>query len=51
MASDAAAQRTQDQSKARVFISYPRNDMAVADRLDAALKARSFEPLIDRADI
>jgi hypothetical protein len=38
-------------SKARVFISYSRKDIAFADRLDAALKARGFEPLIDRTDI
>jgi hypothetical protein len=39
------------QPKARVFISYSRKDMKFADRLEAALKARGFEPLIDRADI
>jgi formylglycine-generating enzyme required for sulfatase activity len=37
--------------KAKIFISYSRKDMAFADRLEAALKARGFEPLIDRADI
>src|SRR5438445_10861761 len=37
--------------KAKVFISYSRKDMAFADRLEAALKARSFEPLIDRSEI
>src|SRR6202035_5418696 len=37
--------------KARIFISYSRKDMAFADRLDAALKARGFEPLIDREEI
>jgi TIR domain len=37
--------------KARVFISYSRKDMAFADRLEAALKARGFEPLIDRSEI
>ena len=36
---------------AKVFISYSRKDMAFADRLDAALKARGFEPLIDRTEI
>ena len=36
---------------ARVFISYSRKDMAFADRLEAALKARGFEPLIDRTEI
>jgi WD40 repeat protein len=38
-------------SKARIFISYSRKDMAFADRLEAALKARGFEPLIDREEI
>ena len=38
-------------SKAKVFTSYSRKDIAFADRLDAALKARGFEPLIDRTDI
>ncbi len=37
--------------KARVFISYSRKDMAFADRLEAALKMRGFEPLIDRTEI
>ena len=36
---------------ARVFISYSRKDMAFADRLELALKARGFEPLIDRTEI
>jgi hypothetical protein len=40
-----------NQSKAKVFISYSRKDIAFADRIDAALKARGFEPLIDRTDI
>src|SRR5437588_2010750 len=40
-----------DQPKAKVFISYSRKDIAFADRLDAALKVRGFEPLIDRTDI
>jgi hypothetical protein len=39
------------QSKAKIFISYSRKDMAFADRLEAALKARGFEPLIDRTEI
>ena len=50
MTVDGAA-HTGSQSKAKVFISYSRKDMAFADRLDAALKARGFEPLIDRTDI
>jgi formylglycine-generating enzyme required for sulfatase activity len=37
--------------EARVFISYSRKDMAFADRLDSALKARDFETLIDRTEI
>ena len=36
---------------ARVFISYSRKDMAFVDRLEAALKARNIEPLIDRTEI
>jgi enoyl-CoA hydratase/carnithine racemase len=37
--------------KTKVFISYSRKDIAFADRLDATLWARGFEPLIDRTDI
>ena len=37
--------------KARVYISYARADMAFADRLEAGLRFRGFEPLIDRAGI
>ena len=37
--------------KAKIFISYSRKDMAFVDRLEPALKARGFEPLIDRAEI
>ena len=51
MASDAAARVSERQSKARVLISYSRRDLAFADRLDAALKARGFEPLLDRTEI
>jgi TIR domain len=39
------------QPKAKIFISYSRKDMALAERLEAALKARGFEPLIDRSEI
>jgi nucleoside 2-deoxyribosyltransferase len=46
-----AARRREDQSKAKVFISYSRKDIDFADRLDAALKTRGFEPLIDRTEI
>jgi len=38
-------------SKARIFISYSRKDAAFADRLEEALKARDFHPLIDRSEI
>jgi len=51
MASDAVWQGVQDQSKAKIFISYSRQDLAFADRLEAALKARGFEPFIDRSKI
>jgi hypothetical protein len=44
-------QAREAEPKARIFISYSRRDMAFADRLDAALKARGFEPLIDREEI
>src|ERR1700761_8050093 len=37
--------------KARIFISYSRKDIAFADRLERALKARGFEVLIDRTEI
>src|SRR5579871_2725507 len=46
-----AAHAPDRQPKAKIFISYSRKDMAFADRLDAVLKTRGFEPLIDRADI
>jgi tetratricopeptide (TPR) repeat protein len=51
MTRESATLGTGPQSKAKIFISYSRKDIAFADRLEAALKARSFEPLIDRADI
>src|SRR6266404_8781015 len=35
----------------KAFISYSRKDMAFAERLEAALKARGIEPLIDRSEI
>ena len=49
MAADAA--NAPDQPKAKIFISYSRKDMSFADQLEAALKARSFEPLIDHTEI
>ena len=48
---DARDQRKESASKAKVFISYSRKDMPFADRIEAALKARGFEPLIDRTAI
>jgi TIR domain len=50
MAADAA-HGPDHQPKAKIFISYSRKDMAFADRLEAALNARGFEPLIDRTEI
>jgi WD40 repeat protein len=44
-------QRRDGEPKSRIFISYSRKDMVFADRLEAALKARGFEPLIDRTEI
>jgi formylglycine-generating enzyme required for sulfatase activity len=38
-------------SRVKIFISYSRKDMAFADRLEPALKARGFEVLIDRGEI
>ena len=49
MIADAA--QTAVAPKAKIFISYSRKDMAFADRLEAALKMRGFEPLIDRTEI
>lgn len=37
--------------RAKIFISYSRKDMPFADKLEAALKARGFEVLIDRQEI
>ena len=44
------ADQTAD-AKTRVFVSYSRKDMAFADRLEAALKTRGFDVLIDRQEI
>jgi hypothetical protein len=38
-------------TKAKVFVSYSRKDLAFADELETALKSRGFEPLIDRTEI
>ena len=47
----ADASNQQAEPKAKIFISYSRKDLAFVDRLEAALKVRGFEPLIDRAEI
>jgi formylglycine-generating enzyme required for sulfatase activity len=39
------------ETKTRVFISYSRKDMLFADKLEAALKVRGFDVLIDRQEI
>lgn len=49
--SGPTSERRGSSGKARVFISYSRKDMPFADRLEAALKARGIEPLIDRTEI
>jgi formylglycine-generating enzyme required for sulfatase activity len=46
-----AEQAPKVEPSARIFISYSRKDMVFADRLEAALKARGFETLIDRTEI
>src|SRR5579863_7194628 len=37
--------------KTKIFISYSRKDTAFVNRVEEALKARNFHPLIDRSDI
>src|ERR1700726_2262384 len=51
MKTETAVRESGQEFKPKVFISYSRKDIAFADRLDAALRARGFEPLIDRTDI
>jgi hypothetical protein len=51
MSSTAGPTPGDPEPKAKVFVSYARRDMAFADRLEPALRARGFEPLIDRAEI
>ena len=46
-----ADQVPNSEPKAKIFISYSRKDLAFASRLEAALKARDCEPLIDRTEI
>src|SRR5258708_20534735 len=50
MAAEGEQARNAD-AKARVFISYSHKDLAFAERLEAALKTRGFEPVIDRSEI
>jgi hypothetical protein len=38
-------------TKAKIFICYSRRDLDFAERLDAALRDRGFEPLIDQTEI
>jgi formylglycine-generating enzyme required for sulfatase activity len=47
----SSAETRSGEAETRVFISYSRKDMAFAGRLEAALKARGFEVLIDRQEI
>ena len=49
--STSGAPENGQRSKAKVFISYSRKDIAFADRLEVALKARGFEVLFDREEI
>jgi WD40 repeat protein len=42
---------SEPQTKTKVFISYAREDKKFVDQLEAALKDRGFEPLIDRREI
>lgn len=52
MTKDAASAAGSGEAiKTKVFLSYARKDMGFADRLEAALKSRNFEPLIDRTEI
>jgi len=47
----ASAHSNGQPAKAKVFISYSRKDMAFADRIEAALRARGFAAAIDRNQI
>jgi TIR domain len=47
----AIAMPDEVETKAKIFISYSRKDMAFADRLEPALKTRGFELLIDCTEI
>jgi hypothetical protein len=37
--------------KAKLFISYSRKDLSFTDKLEAALRARGFDVLVDRSEI
>ncbi|HTV28135.1 MAG TPA: TIR domain-containing protein [Xanthobacteraceae bacterium] len=39
------------ETTAKIFISYSRRDLEFADRIEAALKVRGFDTLIDRSEI
>jgi hypothetical protein len=47
---DGGGQSGDSQSKAKIFISYSRKDTVFVGRLEAALKVRGFEALVDRDD-
>jgi formylglycine-generating enzyme required for sulfatase activity len=51
MMTNATSDAARSEPKAKVFISYSRADIIFADRLDAALKARRFETMLDRTEI
>jgi formylglycine-generating enzyme required for sulfatase activity len=46
-----AEQARDTELKTTVFISYSRKDMTFVDRLEVALRARGFAPLVDREEI
>src|SRR5258708_34785098 len=51
MTDKTAAPDAQDRPKAKVFVSYAREDLAFVERLEAALKERGIVPLIDKTEI
>jgi len=51
MAGDAVAPARSEEAKSKVFVSYAREDKAFVERLEAALKGKSVEPLIDKGEI
>ncbi len=48
---EEAEQLPAAEANTRLFISYSRKDMNFVDGLEAALRARGFEPLVDRTEI